>query len=102
VEPRPGHTALPGPGLACRFATRVYTEELGYAMPGPLPGEWLLLGKGDGFLVKWDDAGPMRPEQQSVRPSLRRIEADEWTRAFRADAGGPLGLVEWASLAVAP
>ncbi len=57
ARPGPGHATLTAPVLACRFVTPVYTEELGYETYRALPGEWVVLGEGDGIaLTERDDA----------------------------------------------
>lgn len=73
---------LPGPALACQFATPVYTEELGYALPGILTGDWVFLGDGPGLRVLYDNGGPLGDDRAWVRPARALIQNDEWTRPF--------------------
>jgi hypothetical protein len=58
----------------------VYTEELGYALPGILTGDWMFLGEGSGLRVFYDNGGPMRDDQAWVRPAKALIQNDEWAR----------------------
>jgi hypothetical protein len=82
----PGAGPLPGPVLACQFATRVYTEELGYALPRILSGEWMLLGDGHGVQAL-SDYRRFGDEQAWVRPSSAPVLFDEWTRPFGEQTG---------------
>ena len=57
ARPGPGHATLTAPVLACRFVERAYTEELGYKTYRALPGEWVVLGPGDGLAITERDDG---------------------------------------------
>jgi hypothetical protein len=76
------HPLLPGPVLACRFAARVYTEELGYAIPGLLPGEWLVLGAGPGLRLEREELPYVGAgERTVVRAAEPPVEIGEWREA---------------------
>jgi hypothetical protein len=57
------HTDAAGRLLACRFETRLYVDEVGYTSNEVLTsdlhhGDWILLGSGDGVILRVDDPSP--------------------------------------------
>ena len=92
VEPSPSHPNLTTAVLACQPLPESATERTGYAMTGFLPGEWLLLGPGNGVQAETDE-GALTPGVTGPRATLTRapsrIEGSEWEQGLAPAAPHP-------------
>lgn len=66
---------LPVPVLACRFETRLYTDELGYTTGHVLSGDWILLATEPGVVASITDYSPgLYDEELQLAPAQATID----------------------------
>ena len=77
-------TTLTMPALICKSTNvdPVFGEDEPHIVAGIIPGQWIVLGTGNGLRIKWESVTEGEPNSIQVEPLAAPLPTDAWEQAF--------------------